>query len=65
MNSKKITSLCVHKIKVNKTIGIIHIHDILNQTLVNVGKNIGTDNTFHSNNFNNSTIYIVYFKKTN
>ena len=30
MNSKKITSLCVHKGKnINKTIGIIHIHSIL------------------------------------
>ena len=30
MNSKKITSLCVHKEnKRNKTVGIIHIHDIL------------------------------------
>ena len=30
MNSKKITSLCVHKGKKrNKTIGIIHIHSIL------------------------------------
>ena len=30
MNSKKITSLCVNKIGFkNKTIGIIHIHNIL------------------------------------
>ena len=29
MNSKKITSLCVHNNKINKTIGFIHIHDIL------------------------------------
>ena len=30
MNGKKITSLCVHhRNKRNKTIGIIHIHDIL------------------------------------
>ena len=30
MNTKKITSLCVHKEnKKNKTIGIIHIHNIL------------------------------------
>ena len=30
MNSKKITSLCVHKgIRKNKTIGILHIHNIL------------------------------------
>ena len=30
MNTKKITSLCVHKGKQkNKTIGIIHIHNIL------------------------------------
>ena len=30
MNGKKITSLCVHdKKKRDKTIGIIHIHDIL------------------------------------
>ena len=34
MNSKKITSLCVHKNKkVNKTIGIIHIHDILKSNI--------------------------------
>ena len=29
MNSKKITSLCVHNNKINKTVGFIHIHDIL------------------------------------
>jgi arabinose-5-phosphate isomerase len=30
MNEKKITSLCVHnKKKKNKTIGLIHIHQIL------------------------------------
>ena len=30
MNTKKITSLCVHRAnKKNKTIGIIHIHNIL------------------------------------
>ena len=30
MNTKKITSLCVHdKNKKNKTIGFIHIHNIL------------------------------------
>ena len=29
MNSKKITSLCVHEKNNNKTVGIIHIHDIL------------------------------------
>ena len=30
MNTKKITSLCVHKGKKrNKTVGIIHIHSIL------------------------------------
>ena len=30
MNAKKITSLCVHKEnQKNKTIGIIHIHNIL------------------------------------
>tara|TARA_A100001011_G_scaffold358901_1_gene404992 strand:- start:6101 stop:7081 length:981 start_codon:yes stop_codon:yes gene_type:complete len=34
MNSKKITSLCVHnKGKKNKTIGFIHIHDILNANI--------------------------------
>ena len=30
MNEKKITSLCVHKKKIkNKTIGLVHIHQIL------------------------------------
>ena len=30
MNEKKITSLCVHKIgKINKTVGLIHIHHLL------------------------------------
>ena len=30
MNAKKITSLCVHKgNKKNRTVGIIHIHNIL------------------------------------
>ena len=29
MNEKKITSLCVHKTNRRKTIGIIHIHSIL------------------------------------
>ena len=29
MNSKKITSLCVHHNNKNKTIGFIHIHNIL------------------------------------
>ena len=34
MNSKRITSLCVHKDKVkNKTIGIIHIHNILENNI--------------------------------
>ena len=34
MNSKKITSLCVHKNKNNKkTIGIIHMHDILKSNI--------------------------------
>ena len=34
MNSKRITSLCVHKDKVkNKTIGIIHIHNILESNI--------------------------------
>ena len=33
MNEEKITSLCVvNKIKKNKTIGIIHIHNILENT---------------------------------
>ena len=34
MNSKKITSLCVHK-KNNKkkTIGLIHVHDILKSNI--------------------------------
>ncbi len=34
MNSKKITSLCVHKNnKMNKTIGLVHMHDILNSNI--------------------------------
>jgi len=34
MNSKKITSLCVHKNKkIKKTIGIIHMHDILESNI--------------------------------
>ena len=34
MNSKKITSLCVHENKRNnKTIGIIHMHDILRSNI--------------------------------
>jgi len=34
MNSNKITSLCVHKGKIkNRTIGIIHIHNILNANI--------------------------------
>ena len=34
MNTKKITSLCVHKNKSkNRTIGFIHIHDILNANI--------------------------------
>ena len=34
MNSKKITSLCVHKgRKVKKTIGLIHMHDILKSNI--------------------------------
>ena len=34
MNTKKITSLCVHQNnKINKTIGFIHIHNILNANI--------------------------------
>ena len=34
MNEKKITSLCVHKgKKVNKTLGLIHIHHLLNANI--------------------------------
>jgi len=34
MNTRKITSLCVHKNKnKRKTIGIIHIHNILNANI--------------------------------
>jgi len=29
MNSKRITSLLVHKIIKNKTIGVLHIHKVL------------------------------------
>ena len=34
MNAKKITSLCVHKNrKTKKTIGILHMHDILRSNI--------------------------------
>ena len=34
MNLKRITSLCVHKNKLkNKTVGIIHIHNILENNI--------------------------------
>ncbi len=34
MNSKRITSLCVHKNKIiYKTVGIIHIHNILENNI--------------------------------
>ena len=34
MNEKKITSLCVHKKKIkNKTIGLVHIHQILSTNI--------------------------------
>ena len=34
MNEKRITSLCVHKNKIkNKTVGIIHIHNILENNI--------------------------------
>ena len=34
MNSKKITSLCVHKKnKSHKTVGLVHMHDILNSNI--------------------------------
>ena len=34
MNSRKITSLCVHKDnKFKKTIGLIHMHDILRSNI--------------------------------
>ena len=34
MNAKKITSLCVHiKTKKNKTIGLVHMHDILKSNI--------------------------------
>ena len=34
MNSKKITSLCVHNSKDrNKTIGVVHIHNILQSNI--------------------------------
>ena len=34
MNSKKITSLCVHQNKkIKKTIGLIHMHDILRSNI--------------------------------
>ena len=35
MNSKRITSLCVHEKKIkNKTIGVIHIHNILENNIL-------------------------------
>ena len=33
MNDKKITSLCVHSKSKNKTIGLIHIHNILDANI--------------------------------
>ena len=34
MNTKKITSLCVHKEnKIKKTIGVLHMHDILRSNI--------------------------------
>ena len=34
MNNKKITSLCVHKKKkIKKTIGVLHMHDILHSNI--------------------------------
>ena len=33
MNSKKITSLCVHNKNKKKTVGIIHIHNILESNI--------------------------------
>ena len=34
MNSKKITSLCIHKKnKSHKTVGLVHMHDILNSNI--------------------------------
>ena len=34
MNTKKITSLCVHRNKkLRKTVGIIHMHDILRSNI--------------------------------
>ena len=33
MNSKRITFLCVHKNQKNKTIGVIHIHNILENNI--------------------------------
>ena len=33
MNNKKITSLCVHEKSKIKTIGVLHIHHILNSNI--------------------------------
>jgi len=33
MNEKKITSLCVHDKKKHKTIGVLHIHNILQSNI--------------------------------
>ena len=33
MNSKRITFLCVHKKQKDKTIGVIHIHNILENNI--------------------------------
>ena len=39
MNSKKITSLCVHKNKSrNKTVGVIHIHNILENNIQQISQ---------------------------
>ena len=39
MNNHKITALCVHDKKKFKTIGIVHIHNILHSNIFKVFKN--------------------------
>ena len=65
MNSKRITFLCVHREKYkNKTIGVIHIHNILES-------NIQWQKNLYSIFFNNYLFYYFtrtffkYFKKSN
>ena len=33
MNNKKVTTLCVHELKNNMTIGVVHVHNILQSNI--------------------------------